>query len=601
MNGSRQSAELIPGALAKSATGRDWRRVIVEKMNAENGIPLVVGCAVCSVILILAGIVLLTSLLVDFPIQTRFSLDNYRSILNGYLFTEVIPNTVIVGVGTVAVALAFGIPLAWLLHRTNLPCANIFLALIGVSVIVPGFLRGIGWILLLSPNVGFVNRLLMYLFQLQSAPFDIGTLTGIYFIQGLMMTSTLVFLLAGPMRSLDPSLEEASEMSGARRWTTIRWIIIPLLRPAVLGGAIYVFMTAISLFEVAALLGGLGGKNPVLATEMFLGIYTLTASVPQYGVSGVYGALIAIPSLVALYYYYITIRQSHRYVTVTGRGYVARIHDLGRFKFWGVLFVLFYLILAVFLPLVVLVWASLLPYLQVPSWDALSAVNFKSYQRILNLSGIWTIVWNTAVLVLSVSICVMVLSFMVSWIVTRTKMRVGALMDGVVMLPHAFPNIGFALALLILSLLVRMWFPAFPFYGSVTILVVAHVVTRISYGTRVTNAALVQVGRELEEAAYICGTKQLVVWWKVIVPIIGRSLVFLAFWTALLSFREVSMALMLSGPDNQVLSTYIWKAWIRGDLNVAAALGVIMILVTGLLFLMMQKLGDREVRLGGAA
>lgn len=601
MNGSRRSVEFNPAALAKPAAGPEWRRVLSGKLNSGNGVPLAVGWAVCAAILILTAIVLLTSFLVDFPIQIRFSLENYRTVLNGYLVTEVIPNTVFVGLGTVAVALAFGIPLAWLLHRTNLPCANIFLALIGVSIIVPGFLRGIGWILLLSPNVGFINRFLMDYFGFEKPIFDIGTLTGIAFIQGLMMTSTLVFLFAGPMRSLDPSLEEASEISGARRWTTIRWVVVPLLRPAVLGGAIYVFMTAISLFEVAALLGGLGGKNPVLATELFLSIYTLTASVPQYGVSGVYGALIAIPSLVALYYYYVTIRESHRYVTVTGRGYVARIYDLGSFKLFGVLFVLFYLALAVFLPLIVLIWASLLPYLQLPSWDALSAVSLKSYQRILNLPNIWTIVGNTAVLVVSVSICVMVLSFMISWIVTRTKLRVGALMDNIVMLPHAFPNIGFALALLMVSLVIRLWFPSFPFYGTVSILVLAHVITRMSYGTRVTNAALLQISRELEEAAYICGSKQIVVWWKVIVPVISRSLVFLCLWTGLLSLREVSMALILSGPDNQVIATYIWRAWLRGDLNVAAALGVIMVFVLGALFLIMQGLTGRDVRVSGAA
>jgi iron(III) transport system permease protein len=195
----------------------------------------------------------------------------------------------------------------------------------------------------------------------------------------------------------------------------------------------------------------------------------------------------------------------------------------------------------------------------------------------------------------------MFLSLMISWIVTRTQLRIGAVMDSIVMLPHAFPNIGFALALLVLSLLARMWFPSVPFYGTVSILVVAFVVTRISYGTRVTNAALLQISRELEEAAYICGSRQIVVWWKLIVPIIGRSMLFLGLWTGLLSFREVSIALMLSGPDNQVLSTYVWTAWIRGDVNVAAALGVIMVVVMGALFLLMQKLGDRNIRLGGTA
>jgi iron(III) transport system permease protein len=601
MDSTDRAADMSAAVLPKGAARRSFGRGLADVFLAGNVVPLFFGGAVCLVILILVAIVLLASFLVNFPVQSALSLGNYKAVLNSHLFFEVIPNTLLVGFGTVAVALAFGIPLAWLLHRTNLPYANLFLTLIAVSVIVPGFLKGIAWILLLSPNVGFINRFAMDVFALERPLFDIQSLVGIAYIQGLMMTSTLVFLLSGPMRALDPVLEEASEITGARRWSTFRWVIVPLLRPAVLGGAIYIFMTAISMFEIAALLGSLGGNHPVLATEMFLSIYTLTASVPQYGISGVYGALIALPSLVALYYYYATIRQSHRFVTVTGKGYVARIHDLGSFKNLGVLFVLFYLMLAVVLPLIVLVWASLLPYLQLPSMEALAAVSLGSYRRIFNLPGIGRIVWNTLLLIVNVSLWVMFLSLMVSWIVTRTKLRVGAVMDSIVMLPHAFPNIGFALALLVLSLMARMWFPSVPFYGTVSILVVAFVVTRISYGTRVTNAALVQISRELEEAAYICGARQIVVWWKLIVPIIGRSLLFLGLWTGLLSFREVSIALMLSGPDNQVLSTYVWTAWIRGDLNVAAALGVVMVVVMGVLFLLMQKLGDRNIRLGGAA
>jgi iron(III) transport system permease protein len=574
----------------KPVIRQEWIAGVVERFTVGNSIPLFFSWAICGVILLLVFFVLAASFIVDLPVESRFSLGNYTAVFNTTLFSEVLPNTLMVGFGTVAVALFFGIPLAWLIHRTDLPFAHLFLALIAVSVIVPGFLKGIGWILLLSPKVGLINRFLMSVFNLKEAPFDIQTLAGIGFIQGLMMTSPIVFLLAGPMRNLDPSLEEASEVTGAKRWKTILWVVIPLLRPAVLGGAIYVFMTAISLFEIAALLGGMGGKNSVLATELFLNIYTLSASVPQYGVSGVYGVIIAAPSLIALYYYYLAIKQSHRYVTVTGKGYRARIHSLGSFKFIGVLFVLFYLALAVVFPLIILLWASLLPYLQLPSWRALSAVSLESYTRVIQIPGIWRLIWNTVVLIGCVSALVLFFSFMISWIVTRTKLRIRGLMDSTAMLPHAFPNIGFALALLIIALMARKWLPWLPFYGTVGIIVVAHVLARISYGTRVTNAALIQVSQELEEVAYICGSRQWTVWWKVIMPTISRSLVFLGLWTALLSFREVSMALMLAGPDNQVLSTYVWTTWVRGDLNMTAALGVMMVLVMGALFLTIQRL-----------
>lgn len=579
-----------PVAHARGLTWQHWIAAAVRPFAAGNATPLLLSGLICAIILFLVAIVLGTSFLVDFPIESRLSLENYTTVFGEYLYSEVLPNTAVVGIGTVVVALLFGIPLAWLLHRTNLPGSDLILALIAVSVIVPGFLKGIGWILLLSAKVGVINRLLMELLGLQQPPFDINTLWGIAFIQGLMMTPPIVFLLAGPMRNLDPSLEEAAEVTGAKRWKTMVWVVVPLLLPAILGGAIYVFMTAISLFEIAALLGGLGGKNAVLATEIFLSIYTLSASVPQYGVSGVYGVIIAVPSLIALYYYFVAIRQSHRYVTVTGKGYRARIQDLGAWKGLGLLFVSFYLILAVVLPFVVLLWASLLPYLQVPSWRALSVATLASYVRIGTIPGVGRIVWNTVILIVVVSVLVSVFSFMISWIVTRTKLRVRGLIDSVAMLPHAFPNIGFALALLVVALLARKYASWLPLYGTVGIIALAHVLTRISYGTRVTNAALLQVSRELEEIAYICGSKQLTVWRRIVLPTIGRSVVFLTLWTALLSFREVTMALMLAGPDNQVLATYVFTTWLRGDLNLTAAMGVIMVVVMGALFLVMQRL-----------
>ena len=582
-----EQTTIEPGTRVRGPLWQDRITRATDRFAGGNGIAVLLSGAVCSVILLLVLILLAASFLADFPVESRISLENYESVFHGIFFSEILPNTLFVGIGTVAVSLAFGIPLAWLIHRTNLPYGNLFLTLIAVSVIVPGFLRGIGWILLLSPKVGLINHLLMSLFQLKNPPFDINTLSGIAFIQGLMMTSPVVFLLAGPMRNIDPALEEASEIAGARRWKTMLRIVIPILLPAVLGGAIYVFMTAISLFEVAALLGGLGGKNAVVATELFLSIYTLSASVPAYGVSGVYGVIIAVPSLFALYYYFVAIRQSHRYVTVSGKGYRCKIHDLGLWKGVGLAFVLFFLTLAVFLPLVILLWASLLPYLQIPSRQAFSAMTLESYFRIAQIPGMGRMIWNTIVLVITVSVAVLIFSFMISWIVTRTKLRIRGFVDGIAMLPHAFPNVGFALALLVLALVLRKYLPSVPFYGTVGIIALAHTLTRISYGTRVANAALLQISPELEEVAYVCGSKQLTVWMKVILP------------TVLLSFREVTIALMLTGPDNQVLATYVFTTWLRGDLNFTAAIGVIMVLAMGILFLIVEKLTTARMNVGG--
>ena len=104
-----------------------------------------------------------------------------------------------------------------------------------MAVIVPGFLKAMGWIMLLSPKIGLFNKWIMYGFGLKEAPLSITNIWGVAFVQGLMLTPTMFFLLAGPVKSMDPVLEEAAQVSGATGWRTMRWVSLPLLWPAILG------------------------------------------------------------------------------------------------------------------------------------------------------------------------------------------------------------------------------------------------------------------------------------------------------------------------------------------------------------------------------
>jgi len=555
-------------------------------------LPFFLACFACAVVVLLALFVIYMSFVSGLATKPNFTLQNYADAFDLYLLREVLPNTAIVGIGTVAMVLFFSVPLAWLLHRTNVPLRELWIALIAVAVIVPGFLKAMGWIMLLSPKIGLINKFLMYLFGLQEAPFSVTNVWGVAFVQGLMLTPTMFFLLAGPVRSMDPALEEAAQVSGATLWKTMMRVSLPVLLPAISGGAIYVFMTSISIFEVAAMLGGIG-KTPVLATELFLNTRPLgdALAIPRYGMSGVYGLMIAVPSLIALYYYLRVIEHGHRYAVVMGKGYRPRDFDLGPMRYLGLLFVLIYLLLAVVLPILVLVWASLLPRLAMPSVEALSLVSLRWYWGIVDIIGGLKVVTNTVVLMVVTPVVVLFFSFMISWIVVRTRARGRAMMDTIAMLPHAIPGLGFAFALTVVAILTAKWVPWLPLYQTIGVIILANSVNRLSYVTRITNAALLQVGRELEESAQVCGARRLGTMWWVIAPLIRPSLVFGGIWTGLLVFREISMPLMLSGPNNQVLAVRIWLQWEHGKLSEASALGVVMVLAMGILIFGVQRLG----------
>jgi iron(III) transport system permease protein len=444
--------------------------------------------------------------------------------------------------------------------------------------------------------VGLINQGLAQLLGLKSVPVTASSLYGVSWVMGLMLAPVMFFLLAGPFQSLDPALEEAASMCGASRWFALRRIALPLVWPGILSGAIYVFVTAISIFEVPALLGGLGSQMPLLATELFYNIrpQSQTSLEIQYGVAGVYAVLMAVPSLLALSFYHRLLADSRQYEVVTGRGYRANATQLGRLRTPALFFVAGYLLLAVILPLLVLLWVSLLPVVQMPSAAVLSKLTFVNYSRILPQLGGLEAVRNSIVLMVSVALLTVFISFMISWVVVRTKLRVRFALDSLAMLPHAVPAIAYAFVLYIVGIVATVWLKWLPLAGSLAIIVIAHTITRLPYGTRMLNTALMQVHRELQEGARTCGAGTLTAMRRIVLPLVRPTIVMAATWTALLSLTELTMALFLGETDNRVLSASIWNIWSRGQLPTAAAAAVALVAVTGLCVLPLLVAGGRS-------
>ncbi len=569
-------------------------------MSITHGLPLVCSWLILSFIVALLLFVFYMTFVPGLPTEPGLTLKHWVNIAHSHMLTEVVPNTVIVGFGAVLVSTCFSLPLAWLLNRTSLPFRNTFITMMAMVVIVPGFITAMGWIMLVNDRIGLVNKAIGGLLGLETVPLTVvNNPFGIAWVLGLVLTPTMFFLISGPMRTLDPTLEEAAAVAGLNQWRTLLRVSSPLMWPATLAGMIYTFMTAISIFEVPAMLGAASGKVPVLSTELFYAVRPGGNDLADiaYGAAGVYGTLIAVPSIVALYFYLRVLTRAKRYEVITGKAYRPRDMDLGSYQWLGLGFVLLYLSLAVVLPMTVLAWSSLLPYLMMPSFEALSKVNLSNYDDLLiNLGGI-SVVRNTLVLMVSVSLLVLFFSFMISWLVVRAKVRLHKLMDVIAMLPHAIPGLAFAFALVMLGIVASLWFPNLPLAGTLGIIMVANVINRLSYGTRITNAALVQVQQELEECAQLCGARNATIMWRIIVPLVKPSLVYAGLWTAMLTFREVSMALMLSESHNRVLSISIWGLWQTGNLGIAAAGAVVMVLTMGVLMVFTLRFaGSSAVR-----
>ncbi|HEU4345847.1 MAG TPA: iron ABC transporter permease [Candidatus Binatia bacterium] len=537
------------------------------------------------------AMVILMSLRTGFPGEdVPFTLENFAEVYLTPRTYEILVNTLMFAVGSVAVTLLIAVPLVWILMRTDIPLKKTIYVLLTIGILIPVFLRTIAWILLLSPRIGLLNKWLQEWFSLSGPPFNLYSLTGMAFVQGVSFVPGAFFMLAAAYRSMDPSLEEAAYTSGVSKLRTFWKINIPITLPAIVAVMVYLFMTAIAVFEVPAIIG-LPSRILVLSSLIYTST-TPSTGLPDYGVAGAYGAIMLVLGLALAFWYVRLVKQGKKYTVITGRGYRPREIALGRWKWAALAFVFFYLAIEVFIPFLVLLWASVLPYLQLPSAEALSSLTLKHYIEIPTHVGAKPFI-NTIVLMFAVPTLTMILSVLVSWVVIRTQVSFRGFLDTLAFIPHAVPGILMAVGLGYLGLAYRDYFPL---YGTVLIIIVAHTINWIAYGTRTTNSVMIQVHRELEEAGKVSGASTPRVLWKIVLPLIAAGVLNSWIWIGMLSYREVTMSLTLMTRNNVVISTVVWQFWGSGWVPQVSALGVILILfaalVVGAVRLALSRLGE---------
>jgi iron(III) transport system permease protein len=505
-------------------------------------------------------------------LASPLGLENYAALPADPFFQQALGNTVVFAALSLLVTFVFLVPLTILFSRTDLPFRTPLVVLLSVVILIPTFLRAIGWIMLLSPEIGIVNRALVAVFALREAPLNVYTMGGMAFVQGLAFVPAGYFMLSPAFRAMDPALEEAAYTSGLGRVRTFVTVDVPLATPALLGTLVYLAMTAVAAFEAPGIIGT-PARIFVLSSLMFVDVHPQSVGLPDYGAAGAIGMILLVLGVVLSVAYVRAVRASRTYAVVSGRGYRPRTLHLGHWKPLALAFVVIFFTMEIVLPLGMLVWASLTPYLIAPSAEALSLVSLTNYGRMFTAQSGRAIV-NTVVVLALAPLLATAIAVAAAWVVTRTRSRLRGAIDMLAFAPHAVPAVLIAVALSYLALVVR---GSIPLYGSVLLIALADGIVFVAFASRTLNAAMIQVHAELEEAGRVGGLSPVGTLRHVILPLVRPALLNSWFWVALLSYREVTMALVLFTQFNDVLSTEIWTVWREGDAGRVAALGVSLI------------------------
>jgi iron(III) transport system permease protein len=503
----------------------------------------------------------------------QWTLDNVRHVFTDpIMYGEIIPDTLKFVAGTVILSVLMALAMAWLLERTDLAHRGLWFALIIFPTLVPIVVKGIAWILLMSPNAGWVNQLIRGVTGYGGkGPINVFSMPGLIFCQALSVAPFVFLQFIAALRSMNPALEEASRASGASSWMTTRRITLPVLLPGLLAPVILVTLITFEQFELPLIIGLPGGIN-VFAYRIYNELNP-ASGLPSYGRAAAISLPFLAMGLIALVAYNRAIRHAEKFVTVTGKAYIQRRIPLGRWRWPAYLFLGTYAAFAAILPAVILVWTSLFG-LSPPGSVPLERVSLAAYGQFLSDPVVWTAVRNSFTVAVLSAFIITLLGGLIAWIVARSRLPGRSLLDALSFTSLGIPAVIASLAVMVLYLSVPVGI-----YGTVWILVIAYSY-RLAVSTRLSRAAIMQVHRELEEASDASGARWLTTQTRILLPLILPGLTSVFILLFIIGMREFTIPFMLYSQENVVLSVLIWQFFQGGDPARSAALAVAMIAMT---------------------
>ncbi|MBN9401802.1 MAG: iron ABC transporter permease [Burkholderiales bacterium] len=539
-------------------------------------IVLVGFLTLCPVLMLLLG-----SLSQGLTAFGQFTLSKYvRAYTDPYLW-DVTFNTAVFVLGSSLLATLLALFLAYLNTRTDIPAKPLFTVLSIVPMMIPHLLFSASWALLLNPSNGLLNQALQGLLGLDSAPFDIYSLWGMTLVEGLLNMPIAYLIIAPAMAAFDPSLEEAARVSGSGWTRTLLRVTLPVLRPAILAAIVLGILRSLASYAVPRVLGT-PGRVDVLATYLYDMISTGFA--PDYGQAAAVGMSVLSASIALIVLYRALTAEGEKYVTVSARGFRPGLIELGPLRRPLGLAVGLLCLLMVVLPVLVLLYTSLVPYVMPPGPRAFAAMDLRHWIAVFHEPGALLALRNSLFLAVVGATLGVALSLGVAYVVVKTRGPLATLLETLSFLSFSFPGIVIGIGF--------MWFfVQTPLYSTLAALLLAYIAAYLPYGVRPLASAFVQIHGHLEESSLVCGAGRLTTLRRIVIPLLIPGIVSAWILMATMFLRELTVSVVLSRPGTEVLAIQILGYADDGLWGKLSALGLFMIALSTVLVLCAQAAG----------
>lgn len=477
-----------------------------------------------------------------------------------------------ISLASVALAAAIGVPLAFLFEWFDFPGRKTLGSLVALPVVLPPLVGVIAFLFLYGES-GFIARAIQALLGLEQAPWRLQGPGAILLVHAYSMYVYFYLFTRAGLAKLDASMLEAAQALGAGRRATLRRVVLPLLRPSLVGAAILTFMTALGSFSAPYIFGG-GFR--VMTTQIVA--TKLNGDLPLAMVETMALAVVAVAGLLIL-----RRTEGDDIIVALGKGIAPRPRPIRRpgarvlaaAAGWG-------LAVLLLLPHLTLALVSLVPYGAWTTEVLPPVLSFENYRRLFAeaerlrplLNSLWMAAVSTAAAV--------ALALAAGWLVVRRRVALRRAIEGLLALPWALPGTVFAIALAVTFSVNAPLQLRFVLGGTAVILPLAYLVRALPLTGRGLLAAYRQLDPALEEAAASLGAGRWRTLTRVTLPQLrpglaaGASLAFVA------GLGDIVASIVLYTYETRPIAIEILSSLRLSETGVAAAFGVVLMIVSAL-------------------
>jgi len=514
-----------------------------------------------------------------FP-KGSFSLESFKRVYTYDLNWTALINTLVISGLTTLFGVILAFPLAFLVGRTDMYGKKFFRTLFVTTYMVPPYVGAMAWLRLLNPNAGVLNKFLMQMFNLPKAPFNIYTVGGIVWVLTCFYYPYAFITISRAMEKMDPSLEEASKISGASPLKTLMTITIPMMTPSIIAAGLLVFVASASAFGIPSIIGAPGQ------------IYTVTTRIIDFvhigSDEGLNDAMVLAVFLmvIANIVLYITtfVIGKRQYITMSGKSTRPNIVELGKWRMPITVIISIFSFFVVILPFVTVALTSFTVNMGKPI--SLSNMSMSAWNKVFSRASILSSTKNSIIAGLAAAFFGIMISCIMAYLLQRTNVKGKRIPDFLITLGSGTPSVTIALALII-SMSGKF---KINIYNTLTIMIIAYMIKYMLMGMRTVVSAMSQVHPSLEEAAQISGANWLRMLKDVTLPLIGASIVAGFFLIFMPSFYELTMSTLLYSSNTKTIGYELYIYQTYHSQQVASALATAILLFVIIVNYLLNKL-----------